>query len=327
MKFPMTGTERVFRPARPSGRTGIGAAFVLLLAAWGCGNYSNEDLEFMNAIPQRSDVTVELPLRASLTAADAAEGWQTTLKVTRDFNHVADAFLSLIDTIRSYYPTTRDANQRIWGPFPSTENPGWQVEFRMTKIESPSRRFAYVLVLLPPAGLLLHSGQPEVQIIGGEFDATGGVRIGTGRLNLTLDVARQEGIALPKLENLRTLNIEYSTREWPRQITLTVLNLPTVDPVSALYTHERLQNGDGTMRFSFVQEITGFVGPQTLLVESRWLGTGQGRSDLSVQTGTAAGLATSLECWNETFHSTYKLQSWLPDEVSGDPATCIPPLF
>jgi hypothetical protein len=324
MTIPWSGGRRR-SPCGGSWRVGWGTTCAFLLAAAGCGNYSNEDLEFMNAIPQRGDVAVELPRRANLTAADSAEGWLTTFKVTRDFNHVADAFLSLIDTIRSFYPTTRNANERIWGPVASKEHPGWQIEFRMTKSEAPMRRFNYVLVMLPPAGVVLHSGRQEVQIIGGNFDAAGGAGTGTGSglLDVTLDVARQEGVIFPNLESLRSLSIDYDARDWPRRTTMTLLNLPSVVPVSAAYTHEHWQNGDGTMRFSFEQEIPGFAGLQTLLVESRWLGAGPGRSDLSVTAGSATGLASSVECWNETFRSIYKLQSWDPDGVFGDAGTCI----
>ena len=38
-----------------------------------CGNYSNEDLEYMSAIPQRDDVAIEVPRRGTLVAGGAAE--------------------------------------------------------------------------------------------------------------------------------------------------------------------------------------------------------------------------------------------------------------
>ena len=39
------------------------ALVVALASSVGCGNYSNEDLEFMNAVPERSDLSADLPVR------------------------------------------------------------------------------------------------------------------------------------------------------------------------------------------------------------------------------------------------------------------------
>ena len=89
-----------------------------------CGNYSNEDLEYMSAIPQRDDVAIEVPRRGMLVAATAAEGWRTTLDVTRSLNRVADAFLSLVEKIRTYSPTKRLPDERVWGPYPAEDHPG-----------------------------------------------------------------------------------------------------------------------------------------------------------------------------------------------------------
>ncbi len=299
----------------------LGACF----ATGGCGNYSNEDLEFMNAIPLRADVAVEVPRQSSLTTTAAAEGWQRTFKVTRDLNMVADAFLSLIDKIRASYPTARDGNTRIWGPFAAEKNPGWQIEFRMSKSVTPMPQFDYELVVIPPPVGGPISGGSALQVIGGRFDATGGARVGTGHLVLTLDEATAAGFVFEGLEMLSGMTIDYQTGAWPRNISMAFANVApasqATDAVSGTYTYTGQENGDGAMSFSWVQDIVpGPAGNDTVLIESRWLATGQGREDLSIVTGDGMG-NTGVECWDPSFQSTYKSQTWAA--TVGDESTCI----
>ena len=56
-----------------------------------------------------------------------------TRNVVVIFNGVVDSFLTLIDAIRSYSPTTRQPDERIWGPFPAQDQPGWEVRMVMTR--------------------------------------------------------------------------------------------------------------------------------------------------------------------------------------------------
>jgi hypothetical protein len=176
--------------------------------------------------------------------------------------------------------------------------------------------------MIPPAG------GPGTTIISGYFDATGGVRVGTGQWNLTLEELRTAGVILKDLDKLTTLTVDYNTRDWPRVVELSVVNVPPVDATDAAratYHYERAENGDGAMRFSVVQDVLKTTAAmETLAVESRWLGTGPGRADVSVTGGDVVGGANTLECWDAQYQSTYKFQSWLPDAPVGDAATCIP---
>lgn len=288
-----------------------------------CGNYSNEDLEFMSAIPQREDLAVAVPAQASALSAGAADGWKTTLDVTTKLNQAADGFLALIENIRSYYPTARDANTRIWGPFAAENNPGWQVEFRMTKTLGLPQ-FTYEMVMIPPAGVSLSSGGAESRIIGGSFDAAGGVRIGKGHFQLTLVEARAAGAVFARSERLQTLRIDYDTGSWPRHLEMALTSDPPVNPLvdsaSAKYTYERARNDDGAMTFTMDRDIV-LGRTDTFQIASHWHGTGEGRQDLLVIAGPDVG-ATSVECWDSGFGSTYSSQSWGPTTGMAD--SCIP---
>src|SRR5260221_7962131 len=97
----------------------LASACVALVAA-GCGDYSNEDLEFMNALPESSELRANIPPRSSaLAPADEAELARSTHTVTAGFNGLLGALVDIVDTGRSYPPTTPTPNGRIWGPFPA----------------------------------------------------------------------------------------------------------------------------------------------------------------------------------------------------------------
>ena len=93
-----------------------------MLAA-GCGNYSNEDLEFTTALPERSQLAAVIPVRSSIIGPEPAELYRLSRTVALVFNGIVDAFLTLVDGIRAFPPTTRAPNLRVWGPFPAENQP------------------------------------------------------------------------------------------------------------------------------------------------------------------------------------------------------------
>src|SRR5262245_2098762 len=85
-----------------------------------CGNYSNEDLEFMNAVPARQDFVAYIP--RDLTPANEAELAKDTHTVITAFNGALD-FLKVADAIRAYPPTSRIPDGRVWGPVLDNNHP------------------------------------------------------------------------------------------------------------------------------------------------------------------------------------------------------------
>src|SRR5687767_13951352 len=92
----------------------------------GCGNYSNEDIEFQIALPERDDLEAKLPGQA-LVVADAAEYYTTTRSLVQVSNAITDSVLGLVDHVRRYPATTRREGLRIWGPFPHEKHRDWVV--------------------------------------------------------------------------------------------------------------------------------------------------------------------------------------------------------
>jgi len=311
-------------------RLRLGLAYPIVafaLACLGaCGNYSNDDLEFMDAIPAQNETTVELPLRPAAVLPSAADGWRQTLEVSRTFNATAVGLLTLVDRIRSNYPTTRNSQTRIWGPYPAEDNPGWQVEFSMTK-DPALNRFEYRLEMIPPAGVTLALGGSRTLVLAGRFDTSGAAKVGQGHVELSPGEARLAGVAFKGLDRLQMLVLDYDTRGLAQSIDMTLDYDPPADPVMdvarAAYHYRRDQTGLHDMQFDADKDIVpGPAGVDTMHIQSRWQADGQGREDISITAGDGAGVAMAAECWNTRFQSTFKSLSWSPPAV-GDPATCI----
>src|SRR5262245_15439010 len=109
LPLPLTGEGR--GEGKPLSAAFAGLLVAVALAA--CGNYSNEDLEFMNAVPARDDVSVVMP-RLMILPANEAELARLTHETVAAFNG-ALFFLQAADTIRTFPPTSRMPNGRIWG--------------------------------------------------------------------------------------------------------------------------------------------------------------------------------------------------------------------
>lgn len=292
----------------------------LAFALVGCGNYSNEDLDYLSALPQSDDLSVQAPKMSAVRPAQEDDALQTTTDVTTKLNAMAENLLALVDQIRAGYPTSRQGDKRIWGPGPADNNPGWQLEFTMTKNTAVAAvTFDYDLLMLPPgAG---EDGAPAV--LTGTFQATGGAH-GVGHLALTPAPARDAGAALPGLEKLMSLTIDYDTQDWPHTLMIEAVNVPgidtTMDAQDATYTYQRAQNGDGAMSFMFLKDIiAGPLGVDTLQITSHWQGTGAGRSDIAVTGGDGAGLISWTDCWATDATTAYNSRTG-----AGDTNACIP---
>jgi len=320
------------RQRRSSGTRGflaVALGAVGLTAGVGCGNYSNEDLEYLNALPETEDVSMEAPLKAAVPRADEDEALKMTTAVTKAVNLTAAALLGLVDQIRSFTPTAREQNGRVWGPVPDDKNPGWKLVFRMTKAtaaDGVTPHFDYVLAMIGPAGTSfgpVESSTDTTPVLSGWFEWAGRAAAGAGHLSLTPKAARDAGAILPNLEKVITYDMDYDNRTSPRSLDVAAVNEKPVDPTtdaeSATYHYERAPNGDGGMTFTFLQDsVEGPAGVDTLQIASRWRGTGEGRARISVLAGDDAGL-TWVDCWAATSLTSYNELKHL-----GDPATCIP---
>ncbi len=126
-------------------------------------------------MPEKSDLSADVPTRSAVVLANTAELYRMTRNVAVIFNGMVDSFLTFIDAIRSYSPTTRMPNVRIWGPFPATDQPGWDVRMVMTRQDLAT--FTYTVDFRPRSA---DRDNGWINVINGSFAASGGVRKGSG---------------------------------------------------------------------------------------------------------------------------------------------------
>lgn len=305
----------------------VAASVGLGMGISGCGNYSNDDLEFLNALPARENVTVEVPVRSAVLLGGAAEGWRTAWAVSRTFNSAAEGLLALVDRIRSSYPTSRNGETRVWGPFPSDRQPEWRVVFSMMKNQNvpENDRFEYVLEMIPPSGVTLALGRDRTVVLSGRFNAAARAGNGIGHLELSPGEARQAGVIFENLDRLQTLALDYDYRGGPRVVDIVLTYDPPRDPAvdvsHASYHYRQDEQRANFMQFDLEKDVVpGPAGVDSIHIQSQWRADGRGREDRAIAAGDGVG-AMAQECWNETFQSTYQ-SSWLGG-TTGDPTSCI----
>jgi hypothetical protein len=287
-----------------------------LLGVVACGNYSNEDLEFLNAVPAAQDISAEIP-RAPLLANEAEMA-----KLTHDTVGVFNGalkFLDAADVIRTYPATSRITNGRVWGPVPMDDHPGWQWRFIVTRDPATPDVFAYSFDVERIGG----GPNDWIPFIYGAFTAVNGVRKGMGEFHMTTDALLAAGFVVApnfKGETLKELNVLYSTESFPIHVEMNVTMykdafLDTSFTIEIIY--EAQQSGQGAIDFD-ASDTEG----NSFSVVSRWLPTGRGRADATVTGGPLLnGMRT--QCWNDSFEETYNHVDWPdPTQERGNLSDC-----
>ncbi len=294
------------------------------LCGAGCGNYSNEDLEFMAAVPTTTQLAVELPAAVNTTVeAELAKKTHDTIKTVKD---VLTSVLGLVDGIRTFEPTSRTADGRTWGPFPDQKHAGWRWKLEVTRT-SPTT-FSYQLDTQGAGDWL--------QFLTGTFDGQGGAKQGSGNFTANFSLLRDSGFPLDDSSmNLADLTIAYQNYDLqgsPVEVTMTIDSVtPAADGASTLnIVYEIFSDRSGQMAFTLTGNLIGGPAVETVDVDSQWLGSGAGAATLSVASGDGAGLKQT-ECWDSSFAASYNDKPWAPAEDVGTAADCpalpaLPPL-
>jgi len=324
-------------PPRAAASSSLALSLSLSFVALGCGtgNYSNEDLEFMSALPERGDVVASIPTQSAPPSADMAELYLATRGAVDDFNGLVDTFLGLLDAVRSRAPSSRLPDERIWGPFAADGHPGWDVQMvvdrNVTVGAGAALGYSYRLDFRR-SGTLTQPGTNWVNLLAGSYQAMGGVRKGIGHMDITTQALREAGFD-PILGRLQAMHVDYDTSHFPVTVTSTVTNVVTIaqTDVTQLGHYDYGVQSDGRAKLAYdrwVEAVEGPNGMEKLSVTSAWLGTGEGRADATIVEGDGAG-GQQTECWNQQFRPVYNAKPWaeaedIPSAPPGEPALFCP---
>jgi hypothetical protein len=287
----------------------------------GCGNYSNEDVDFQLALPEQSDIQANLPGRA-LSLESAPEYYKATRGAIAIFNGLIDGVAKIVDYVRAQPPTARTENRRVWGPYPNGDNPVWQnrmVMFMESAAADPKGFHIFYSLEFRRAGA---ADDAWVPLLTGTFYPTGGVRRGRGNIRLDFATARQVGYPVDPTSELLHLEINYQRVDYPITVDLRVENIPGAKSPGGVIQYVEEADGAGSLVFGW--QVADSVLVQALEIRSRWLSTGAGRSDARVTEGFAAAVngVVGIDCWNTGAEPVYTLRNIAPRIDTGDVSAC-----
>jgi hypothetical protein len=342
------------RPDLRTRRLSAGALVALPLAGLlaGCGQpYSNEDLRFLAALPEREQLEAHVPggdashsdashsdashsdasrsdasrsdaLRAALTGApvalalgEEAGAYRQTRQTGDQFNAILTFVLGVLDEVRRLPATTREEDRRTWGPFPWNERPGFEGRVVITRVAEDAFRWSIEFRRRAAAEAAWST------FIQGEARTTTGFESSSGTMLFPVAEAEAAGLDVGDLAPLQHLGIVYDSSGDPRVVSMDFL-ARSGDRVT--YTSRRAQDGSGALAFRIQGELVqGPAAQDTGLMTTRWDASGAGRSDLVIVAGDGRG-AQSVECWGTDFLLTYQAQNWPGGTVLGDATSCVP---
>jgi hypothetical protein len=296
----------------------------MILLGAACGNYSNADLDFQIAVPERDDLTAKLPY--ALVSANAAEYLQNTREAAGTFNGLIDAVTDLLDRVRVFPANARQGDTRIWGPFPHDKTPAWELRLQITRGRDPAvaagYRFSYLLEFhrTGTAG----DWQP---LLTGTYAPGGGAGRGSGEFELNIRPARTAGYPVAEFADVQSLRLRYQRMTFPTTVELNFETVDTVEAPRATLVYSEEQNGAGSM--SYVFHVRDNMLVQALGLKTRWRPDGYGRGDARVVEGFG-GLGANLppiatDCWGPDGTPTYSFRDFGNRRNDGDPATCVFP--
>ncbi|MFZ5470715.1 MAG: hypothetical protein ACOZIN_14885 [Myxococcota bacterium] len=286
----------------------------VLLAACG-GNWSNQDIEFVNALPAKADLASKLPVDGSQSGlgGEPSKAYTDTRKASNDFNGLLDRILGLAELVRQVPPTRREANRRTWGPFPDEKHPGVEARIVMTKIDEET--FLFVIEARP------QTQSAWTALLTGNLRSAAQLTKGRGHIELSFRAGRSIGIDDPQSAALDTLEIDYLTDLNPLRVEMlfTFASGNEQNLSSVGYTYRENADRSGSIRFQGKGTHPDVL---EMLVTSKWLSSGAGRADVEVLQGNFAG-ATAVECWDTAFNVTHAYQSWPGGVEVGLASDCV----
>jgi hypothetical protein len=279
-------------------------SLALAASACGGGNWSNRDLEYLNALPSRDTLKSKLPTnenKQGLAVGDPSKTYLDTKKASTDFNNILELILTVIETVRSLPPTTRGDDSRTWGPWPDQQNPGWSSQVTITKKSDELFEFEF-------RHLNTSSGKEFVSTTG-QFKPTANLRRGQGVITINAGALTANLPSAAAFKGVQEVSIGYMTETFPTRVEMSFsIDAGTAMPgLSGIgYTYREQADKSGRMRFEYRTTATEI---RRATVDARWLPSGSGRATTRIEEGQFAG-ATQEECWDAAFKIVYLDQSW-----------------
>src|SRR4051812_23936169 len=293
-----------------SERRGAQVAGVLALAiVCACGNLSNEDIAFLEAIPRKPQLEIQVPRGAQaqpLCAIGSADVYASAKTTGESINAAVDGVVGLVDAGRAGAPTTRDEDSRTWGPFDDGAHPGVRIRVTMARELDRTRtpwRWIYSFAAARPPGDFL-------PILEGEFFGAQ-ARNGIGRLVIHFENSTALAINKPGDPTFPG-RIFYDLSSEPRTVSLDLTSGNGFGLLSFDYAFAGYADGHGQFDYAFpdrnnpgcITEVTTFFTAE-----------GAGRDVFRERCPLGIVIGDVQQCWDAT-----GCLGWVDDPFALTPA-------
>jgi hypothetical protein len=241
------------------------AAAVVAAALAACGNFSTEDLAFVEALPTREALRVAVPEKPAPPICGAlgeATQWTQARDTGTGMNAGLDWILGVVDLVRSLEPTERHRDRRVWGPFADGKHPGFRIRVVVSRSTGadgvPSYHFSF------------ETSSPAQQLdwtvlIDGDFVGASG-RTGRGSVTLWFTAIRALGLNDKPDDPTFDVTIGYDRSQDPRTVSLVIpAGTGGFGLIDFDYTFASFASGDSRIDFALavggnrIETRAGFV--------------------------------------------------------------------
>ena len=269
------------------------ACSALMLAAAACGNLSNEDLAYLEALPQKDQLQLAVPggsASQNLCALGPADVWSSGKTTGANVNAAVDAVTGLVDQIRAVPPSARDADSRTWGPFPDGQHAGFLVQVTMSReLDAQGVPWRWIYQFderKPPAAFL--------PIIEGEFFGAQ-AKDGIGRITMHFENATSLGIAKPT-DPAFPAHFYYDLTSDPHTLALDLTNGQAgLGLLGFYYGYAGYTDGHGRFDYAFPSSNPAGCEVQ---VSAAFTAQGAGRATFTLQCPLGLTYGPVTQCWD-----------------------------
>jgi hypothetical protein len=249
-----------------------------------CGNYSDVDIEFIEAIPTSSQIHLSLPSPSggqALCATAESDAFTSAQTEGGEINQGIGDMLDLVDLVRTVAPTKRETGERIWGPFADTTHSGFRDMITMQQVDGG---YSYDFEIQPDGA------SDWTPIITGQFNG-GTAATGSGEIILHFDNAAALGINKPT-DPTQPFDVSYDLGANPQTIDLSLAGAG-LQLLAADYSYQLYADGHGEFAFEIIENGD----TATWTVDFQASGAGEGTAVFQLASG---GSVQIVECWDAT---------------------------
>lgn len=294
-------------------------AIIAVLMLTACGTWSNEDLEYLYALPTKAELKSQLGTastsqglrRDPLSVGEDSPVYAQTKAQSDAFNTFIDNVLTNLESIRQFPPTTRLDNSRIWGPFRDDKNKGFEVKVEITRVDgSNGTKYTWSIQLRPIGG-------EYFTVAGGEFLPTVTLRKGSGAFFFDALTANTNLMQTGKPGDPDRIDFRYRTDTDPIIVELD-FTFGGVKNVGYGF------NGYADKSAVLAYTVSGQTDPNATKVSALagWDSTTAGVMIYTILEGNYVG-ANVKQCWDASQKVSYVKESWAGGQELGNPADCV----